>query len=140
MDDVTLENNIYYVPFSTNNPLFDSFTIHFDTKEKIAIVSVFQITISLLHGGSSQGYPLICKIMKRANDLLNSGIEKKDRVKCDIEVRYFLVCPEGQGENQWQMPAKWNLGTRNYNHCRDAYCIRIPVVGTWHLFAPNFLT
>ena len=47
LDNVTLDDNQYYVPTAVNNPLFDSFTTNQD--QDAAVISIFQITISPEH-------------------------------------------------------------------------------------------
>ena len=65
LSDVTLDNNRYYVPSTTNHPLFDSFTINFTPPNGVdpvtCIISVFQTTASQRHKGSAEDYPHICK-------------------------------------------------------------------------------
>ena len=47
LDNVTLDDNKYYVPTAVNNPLLDLFTINQD--QDTAVISIFQITISPEH-------------------------------------------------------------------------------------------
>jgi len=70
LDDVTLEADRYYIPTSATHPLFDSFTVHIDSNQQTAIISIFQITISPTHTGSAGGYSLIHRIMAHVRKLL----------------------------------------------------------------------
>jgi len=121
LSSVTSSNDQYYIPTPTNNPLFDSFTIDIDADKRTAMISVFSITISPRHGGSSEAYLLIRNIMRHVRKLLelpNFGPR--------IEVSYFLVCPDDGSQYQWNMPADWNKNTTANDHRGKAYCIRIP--------------
>ena len=132
LDNVTLDDNKYYVPTAVNNPLLDLFTINQD--QDTAVISIFQITISPEHEGSAQGYLSIREIMAHMHKLL------KPR-KPNFEIAYFLVCPEGTSQHKWQMPAGWSEKTRFYNHQGKAYYLRIPVSvrrDTSRLLTPNF--
>ena len=123
--NVTVDDNRYYKPNATNNPLFDSFTIGRDPRGDI-LISVFQITVSESHGESDEGYERIHQIMQCVNE-----------PNAEIKVRYFLVCPEG-GPRKWSMPARWITNNSPNNHCGDAFCLRIRVPGMSCPFTPNF--
>jgi len=116
LGNVTLENDIYYVPITANNPLFDSFTIDHNLDRGTVVIYFFQITTSSTHGGSAKGYPNIRKIMARVHGLLN----EKD-LNATVKVAYFLVCPDDRSKRQWQMPVGWGDGVAG-----DAFCICIP--------------
>ena len=134
LDNVTLDDNKYYVPTGASNPLFDSFTINQD--QGTAVICIFRITISPEHEGSARGYLSIRKIMAHVHKLL------KPR-KPNFKIAYILVCPEGISQHKWHMPVGWNEGTRFYNHQGNAYCLRIPVSvrrDTSRLLTPNFAT
>jgi len=88
LSNVTLDKNRYYVPTTTNHPLFDSFTI--DSDQLSVVISVFWITTSLEHEGSAKGFPSIYKIMARVRELSRSVGHSNVKIK----VKYFLVCPE----------------------------------------------
>ena len=121
LNDVTLDENKYYIPTTSDNPLFDSFTIIHG--QGTVVISVFQITISPKHEGSSKGYLFIRKIMARVRELL-----KKEGLKATIQVAYILVCPGGE-QHEWQMPNDWNKSVEIHDHRGDAFCIFIPVPG-----------
>jgi len=121
LDNVTLDNNRYYVPTATNNSLFDSFTIDRDLDRDTTVISVFHITTSSTYGGSTEGYPLIRKTVTRVRDLLES-----EGLGAAVEVAYFLVCPDDGSKRQWQMPIGWNDGVKFYDHRGGAFCIRVP--------------
>ena len=89
---VTLDDNKYYVPTRSNNPLFDSFIIDSDPKRRTATISVFQMTIAKVHGGSSEGYKSTRDIASCVSKLLK-GPDPKAKKKTKVEVKYFLVCP-----------------------------------------------
>ena len=120
LNDVTLDENKYYIPTTSDNPLFDSFTI---THGKgTVVISVFQITISPKQEGSSKGYLFVRKIMTRVREIL-----KKDGLKATIQVACILVRPNGQ--YKWQMPNDWSKSVKIQGHRGDAFCIFIPVPG-----------
>ena len=122
LSDVTLDTNKYYTQTTATNSLFDSFTIDHDRDRRTVVISIFQITISPRHGGSADGYHLIRKIMTHVGKLLEeTGLD------ATIKVAYFLVCPEGESQHQWQMPADWNKYTGIYDHRGDAFYIDIPI-------------
>jgi hypothetical protein len=117
---VTLEENILYLPRSPNNPLFDSCTI--DIIQDTAIISVFQITISEVHGGSPKGYPNIRRIMTRVRRLIKT---KADVTK--VKVAYFLIGCSDRPHFQWDMPDGWTEGVITNNHCGDVFCVKVPI-------------
>ena len=120
LSNVTLDDDRYYIPTASNNPLFDSFTIRRDRDKNTVVISIFQITISPKHGGSAEGYLLIRKIIAHVRDLLEG---REDPVK----IEYILVCPEDRSQHQWQMPVGWNAKTSINDHRGKAYCLRVPV-------------
>ena len=120
---VTLDNK-YYVPTRSNNPLFDSFIIDFDSKQCTATISVFQMTIAKVHGGSSEGYKSIRDIASCVSKLLK-GLGPKAK-KPKVEVKYFLVCPENTPEHKWHMPDRWGKDWSKDDHCGPAFCLYIP--------------
>ena len=122
LSDVTFDGSRYYVPASPTDPLFDSFTVDLDRDKHTAVLSVYQITISESHGGSADGYLFIRKIMARARKLLNCP----KGYKPDIEVTYFLVCPEDGADHKWKMPSGWNEEINHNDHTGEAFCIRVP--------------
>ena len=134
LSNLILNGNEYYTPIATNNPLFDSFTI--DREENTVTISIFQITISQKHGGSSKGYGRIQEIIARVRKLvkeanLKATVKnassttkvKKSGSKTEVKVKYFLVCPESELEHQWEMPDGWKK-TKNYHG--EVFCVRIP--------------
>jgi len=138
LSNVTLDNDRYYVPATTNNPLFDSFTIDFDLDRHTAVISVFHITISSRHGGSAEGYPLVRKIVARVRELL-----KDEGLNATVKVGYFLVCPDDGSKHEWQMPVDRGKSVKCNGHHGHAFCIRVPVLvplRTSCLFIPNFAT
>jgi len=122
LSDVTLDTDKYYTPTTATNSLFDSFAIDHDRDRRTVVISIFQITISPRHGGSGDGYHLIRKIMTHVGKLLEeAGLD------ATIKVAYFLVCPKGESQHQWQMPADWIKYTGIYDHRGDAFYIHIPI-------------
>jgi len=119
LSNVTLDSGRYYIPTTTNHPLFDSFTI--DTDSRPVIISVFQMTISSKHEGSAKGYFHIRQLKTHVRKLLKDG----RRSAPDIKARYFLVCPDDGIERRWEMPAGWWDGERN-THRGDVFCLRVP--------------
>ena len=122
LSDVTLDNDRYYIPATTNNPLFDSFTIDPDFDRHTVAISIFQITTSSMHGGSAKGYSRIRKIMAHVRALL-----KKGHLNATVKVAYFLVCPDDGSEHKWQMPGDWDKGITVDDNRGEAFCIRVPV-------------
>ena len=122
LSDVTPDSNRYYIPVSATNPLFDSFTIALDAGQHTAVVSIYQITISLKHRGSGDGYLLIHKIMAHSRKLLDC----QKNYKPNIKVKYFLVCPEDGSEYQWKMPSGWNKNNAHYDQIWEVFCICVP--------------
>jgi len=122
LDDFQAKSDIYYIPEATNNPLFDSFTVTVDPSQSTALISVFQMTISETHCGSSKGYSLIRKIMGRVRRLDPS---------LEIKVAYWLVCPASapseSKERSWKMPNKWDAYTKVNDHRGHVCCLYIPV-------------
>ena len=141
LDDITLEENRYYMPIVTNNPLFDSFTID-RNRGKTAVISFFQVTVSKKHGGSAKGYPLIQRIIGRVQKLLR---ESDPKTAPKIAVTYFLVRPEDKDKSLqhiWKMPDGWdpkdcNKKTNAYRG--EVFCLCVPTTGTLHLFTPDFV-
>ena len=119
LSNVTLGSGRYYVPAGTDNPLFDSFTVNFQSRP--VVISVFQITISSKHEGSAKGYFHIRQLKTHVRKLL----EDEGCSAPDIKVQYFLVCPDDGTERRWGMPAGWGEGTKN-THRGDVFCLRVP--------------
>ena len=115
LSDVTLDEGKYYVSATTNNPLFDSFTIDHDLDRRTVVISVFQVTISERHEGSTEGYPIVRRIMACVRKLLN-----ETGLNAIVKVVYFLVCPEDGTQHQWQMPMDWNKNLKTHDH-RDLH-------------------
>ena len=137
-NDVTLGNDKYYIPTAVNNALFDSFAINLDADRHTIVISIFQITTSRSHKGSTKGYSSIRKIMARVRELL-----KKESRNDKIEVAYILVCPDDGSQYRWTMPASWDDAVTRNDHRGNAFCIRVPVqkLGSAScLFTPNFAT
>jgi hypothetical protein len=122
LDAITLENNIYYTPSKINNPLFISFTIHYDPEQQTVVISIFQSTISPSHEGSPKGLTIIRKIIKHVKGLL------KD-TEHTVKVAYFLVCLKRKSKNTWKMPPGWNDNAKVNDHRGEFFCIGIPVLG-----------
>ena len=122
LSNVTLDDDRYYIPTASNNPLFDSFTIHRE-QDKKTVISIFQITISPKHGGSAEGYLMVRKIIAHVRELL----EVRNVRNVLVEIEYILVCPEDGSQHEWQMPIGWNRGTRIDDHRGKAYYLRVPV-------------
>ena len=120
LGNVTLDDNRYYIPTASDNPLFDSITIHRNQDKSTTVISIFQVTISTKHGGLAEGYLLIRKIIAHVRDLL------KD-CEIPVEIEYILVCPEDRSQHQWQMPVGWNAKTSINDHRGKAYYLRVPV-------------
>jgi len=118
--DVTLDKGVYYKPAAVNNPLFDSFTIDRGL-DGVVVISIFQMTISEKHGGSSDGYLLVRNLIDRVRELLNDKA-------AEPEVRYILVCPNDTQERQWNMPNGWNDSCIQRGHRGKAFCIRLPIL------------
>ena len=137
--NVTLDGDRYYTPATTNDPLFDSFTIDHDPHQRTVIISIFQITISQTHEGSAQGYVRIRKIMASVRNLL-----KKKHPNTTVKVAYFLVCPNDGLRHEWRMPVDWDKEMEfNNNHQGAVFCLRLPIWqdgSTSCLFTPNFAT
>lgn len=128
LSDVTLDDNRYYIPTATNDPLFDSFTINSTPGRHTATICIIQITTSSMPGGSAEGYSLIRKIMTRVCELLKKADPNATaKVKVKVKVRYFLACPEGQPLHQWEMPICWDKAIKNYDHRGGVTCLRVPV-------------
>jgi hypothetical protein len=123
LTDVTLDNDKYYVPAKTTNPLFDSFTIDFDTEKGTAQISIFRITISQEQRGSHDDYLDIRRIVERAKTLLKLSKAHNQ----NVTVVYFLVCSDSAPENNWVMPPGWNKNWRTDDHRGEVFCLRIPV-------------
>jgi len=119
---MTSDSDRYYIPSSGTIPLFNSFTIAFDPSKRAIVVSVFQISTTLMQGGSADGYPLVHKIIAHARKLLNSPLGQETH----ISIKYILVCPEDKLWHQWTMPNSWNKNNKHNNQIRDAFCMHIP--------------
>ena len=121
LSDVTLDTKCYYKLTAAIHPSFDSFIISFTPDRLTVIISVFQITISTKHQGSSQGYVHIRKLISHVHRHLkeiNSGAV--------VEVAYYLVCPEGESQHEWLMPPNWDKSVKINDHRGHAFSLRIP--------------
>ena len=128
--NVTLRDDVYYIPFASNNPFFDSFTIDADKTKPTAVISIFQVTTSKVHHGSDRGYDVIHKVMNSVRKLIkarNPDENARDKTKVEIKVAYFLVCPEDKLDHEWQMPAGWDKTTKANDHRGSCYFMRIPL-------------
>ena len=132
LNNVIIDRNKYYIPTAPAHPLFDSFTITPDLYNRSVVISVFHITSSPRHEGSAKGYPFIRKIMARVRKL---GKEYFNTT-FNIEVAYFLICPEGGPDHKWQMPVDWNKSVETNDHRGDAFCVHVPSMSC--PFARNF--
>ena len=126
LGNVTLDDGRYYIPTTDNHPLFDSFTIDLDPNQRAIVISVFRIPISSMHEGPAKGYPLIRKIVAHIRELLSEA-NPEAMVEATVKVAYFLVCPEGQSQHEWQMSVGWNENAQTNDHREDVFCIRVPV-------------
>ena len=131
LGNVTLDDDMYYIPTASNHPLFDSFTIR-RNPGKTTVISIFQVTITPKHGGSAAGYLTIRNIIAHVRGLLKAqGVSgpREDRkvLPIPVKIKYILVCPEDRSHHQWQMPIGWNEGTQVSDHRGKAYYLCISV-------------
>jgi len=130
LNDFTPDSGMYYIPNASNTPLFESFTITFNQLESTALISIFQMTISGVHHGSTKSYDVIRKIIRRVRELHSSF---------QIRVAYWLVCPsQDLQERSWEMPLGWSDNASINNHRGHVFCLRIPVE-VCHLCSPQYL-
>ncbi|KAF8802999.1 hypothetical protein BYT27DRAFT_7196147 [Phlegmacium glaucopus] len=131
------KNDKYYIPVDPMFPLFDAFTIDIDYSKKSAILWIFQVTTSRLHGGSAKGYATIRNIIASLKDQLReNSLPKKTRKMSDkqtaakplVEVHYILVVPNGRSQLQWNFPKGWNMSCERNDHRGPVYCWEIPLV------------
>jgi len=61
LDDLQAGSKTYYIPEALHDPLFDAFTVAVNPSQTTALISVFQMTTSKMHHGSSKGYDLITR-------------------------------------------------------------------------------
>ena len=136
--DLSMKNNVYYVPADTNFPLFDSFTIDLDHSKKSAILWALQTTTSRLHGGSARGYLMIRNIIANLKSQLGGDLPPKKTTKVadgqisstpHVRVCYLLVIPQGDHESrtQWDFPKGWNTNCVRHDHRGNVYCLEVPV-------------
>jgi len=136
--DLSMKNNVYYIPADTNFPLFDSFTIDLDHSTKSAVLWVLQITTSQLHGGSARGYLKIRNIIATLKSQLGGDPPPKKTTKVaagqisstpHVRVCYLLVIPQGEYESrtQWDFPKGWNKNCVKHDHRGNVYCLEVPV-------------
>ena len=78
--------------------------------------------------------PLIRKIMAYIRKLY----KERFNVTIKIKVAYFLVCPEGRSQHQWQIPVDWNKSVKINDHRGDVFDIRVPSMSC--PFTRNFAT
>ena len=115
LSSLTLHRNMYYTPTVAHNPLFDSFTI--DPDQRPVAISVFRIATPSKHGGSAEGYDLICEIGAHVRKIFESAA-----LKVETKITYYLACPE-DGQYEWRMPTGWGESPR---HRGEVFCIRVP--------------
>jgi hypothetical protein len=96
-----VDNSRYYHPGAHNNPLFDAF--FYQVLEDKVIVWVLQMTIKRDHNGSNKGFPIIKKLMERA---------ERAQPGLSIEVKYVLVVPYSQPgwDVEWNFDADFIKG------------------------------
>ena len=123
---MTLDNDRYYIPATDNHLLFDSFIIDLGLDRHTVVISVFQIPISPKHEGPAKGYPLIRKIVARIRKLLREA-NPEAMVEATVKVVYFLVCPEGESQHEWQISVGRNENAETNDHREGVFCIRVPV-------------
>lgn len=135
-----LDVSKYYVPHATNNPLYDAFTVDVTdagpesaASKPICVLSIFQMSTSMTHGGSAHGYDTIKRLIElvaeQAEPLVElqrsksrgqyadsdgrpqraTKIMHKSKVfEVEIKVHFIYVCPHTPlGELQWTMPEGW---------------------------------
>lgn len=136
--DLSMKNNVYYIPADTDCPLFDSFTIDLDHSTKSAVLWVLQITTSQLNGGSARGYLKIRNIIANLKSQLGGDPPPKKTTKVaagqisstpHVRVCYLLVIPQGDYESrtQWDFPKGWNKDCVRHDHRGNVYCLEVPV-------------
>ena len=136
--DLSMKNNVYYIPADPNFPLFDSFTIVLDHSKKSAVLWVLQMTKSRLHGGSARGYLKIRNIIANLKSQLGGDPPPKKTTKVaagqissipHVRVCYLLVIPKGDYESRtsWDFPEGWNEDCVRHDHCGNVYCLEVPV-------------
>ena len=54
LDDLQADSKTYYIPEALHDPLFDAFTVAINLSQATALISVFHMTISKVHHGSSK--------------------------------------------------------------------------------------
>jgi hypothetical protein len=100
---------------SPNNPLFDAYVI--EIIDSAAVVWILQMTLSMDHGGSSDGYPIIRSIKEKVREAMGNTHRRKN-----VKVNYVLVSPE---------PGGWKLPSDNRRLCSgDVYHLRVSQVDT----------
>ncbi|GJJ07139.1 hypothetical protein Clacol_001339 [Clathrus columnatus] len=103
----------YYIPQRSNFPLFDSFLVEQQNNE--VTLWVFQMSVSLVHGGSREGYASIRRIIESLkippSDDGDRKKTKKPRVEINITVKYVYVVPweRDRVKFQWHCPAAADL-------------------------------
>lgn len=78
IDELSVKNNVYYIPADTNFPLFDSFTIDLNHSTKSAVLWILQMTMSRLDEGSARGYLKIRNIIANLKSQLGGGPTTKE--------------------------------------------------------------
>ncbi|KAF8803006.1 hypothetical protein BYT27DRAFT_7196153 [Phlegmacium glaucopus] len=131
------KNDKYYIPVDPTFPLFDAFTIDIDYSKKSAILWIFQMTTSRLHGGSAKGYVKIRNIIASLKDQLReNSLPKKSRKMSDkqtaaqplVKVHYILVVPNGRSQQlQWNFPKGWKRNCQRNDHSGPVYCLETPL-------------
>jgi len=122
--DLSMHENTYYIPASTEFPLFDAFTMEIDLSKSSAILWVIQITVSRSHGGSPRGYQKIRSIMGWLKQQLRWDGQSAS-LPC-VTVRYILVVTKGESDKlEWHFPKGWNVSCVRNDHRGDVYCIEV---------------
>ncbi|KAF8908548.1 hypothetical protein CPB84DRAFT_1744181 [Gymnopilus junonius] len=132
-----LQENVYYMPRHGYFPLVDAFTIEVDEDKKCAILWLVQMTTSLWHNGSKQGYAEIQTIVREIQAssilVLQNSVHSvgqrpakmrkvQDQVQAtvkEVEICYLLVIPAGRDDHTWKMLKGWSKSAG------DVYCMKL---------------
>jgi len=108
-------SDYFWVTMSPNNPLFDAYVI--EIIDSAAVVWILQMTLSVDHGGSSDGYSIIRSIKEKVREAMGNTHRRKN-----VKVNHVLVSPE---------PGGWKLTSDNRRLCSgDVYHLRVNQVDT----------
>lgn len=122
--DLSMDQNIYYIPASTDFPLLDAFTMEIDLSKGSAILWVLQVTVSRSHGGSPRGYQKIRSIMAWLKQQLRRH-GQSDSPPC-VKVSYILVVTKGESDKlEWRFPKGWNVSCVRNDHRGSVYCVEV---------------